>query len=140
MTFKLHHRLAEDCFTLGKFPLSHLLLLDDANYPWCILVPDRADVSEIYQLNKTDQEQLNRESVELGRLMMQEFNGDKLNTGAIGNMVPQLHIHHIVRYKNDASWPKPVWGNLPPSSYTQSETDQIIKRILKLPFTNFTPT
>lgn len=95
---------------LGELPLSRLLLLNDARYPWFILVPRRENVTEIYQLDAAEQQQLMRESSQLGRFLMEQFNGDKLNIGALGNLVPQLHLHHIVRFRGDATWPGPVWG------------------------------
>jgi len=95
---------------MGDFPLSRLLLMNDSRYPWFILVPRRVDISEIYQLGEKEQQQLQRESVALGQGLMEAFGGDKLNVAALGNLVPQLHIHHIVRYRDDATWPGPVWG------------------------------
>lgn len=106
----LHPQLQEDCLILGRFELSHLLLLNDSNYPWFILVPDRADITEIYELSDTERGQLWQESHVLSAHIMRQFGGDKLNIGAIGNMVPQLHLHHIVRYRSDLAWPAPVWG------------------------------
>lgn len=108
--FTLHPRLEADCIVLGDFPLCRLLLMNDARYPWFVLVPRRADISEIYQLVEREQLQLQRESVTLGQAIMEVFGGDKLNVAALGNLVPQLHIHHIVRYRDDATWPGPVWG------------------------------
>ncbi len=106
----LHPQLEQDCFIVGQFPLSALLLLNDSQYPWFILVPQREDVSEIHQLSASDQQQLMRESSLLAACIEKEFKADKINIAALGNMVPQLHIHHIVRYKNDPAWPAPVWG------------------------------
>lgn len=111
---------------MGRLPLSHLLLLNDANYPWFILVPDIDDISEIYQLSEKDQQQLITESSLLGQTLMAHFKGDKLNIGALGNMVPQLHIHHIVRYRSDPAWPAPVWGRVPPKPYAEKEIDRLI--------------
>jgi diadenosine tetraphosphate (Ap4A) HIT family hydrolase len=113
----IHERLLADCLLLGRFPLCHLLLMQDANYPWCILVPDRADITEIYQLTDSDQQQLMRESVQLSRSLVAAFRPDKLNVAALGNVVPQLHVHHIVRYRDDAAWPDPVWGRVEPCPY-----------------------
>lgn len=95
---------------MGDFPLSRLLLMNDARYPWFILVPRRDDVSEVYQLDVDEQLQLQRESSLLGKHLMERFGGDKLNIAALGNLVAQLHLHHIVRYRDDATWPGPVWG------------------------------
>jgi diadenosine tetraphosphate (Ap4A) HIT family hydrolase len=108
--FSLHPQLQKDGIVMGDFPLSRLLLLNDARYPWFVLVPRRPEITEIYQLSEADQLQLLRESSQLGRFLMEGFNGDKLNIGALGNLVPQLHIHHIVRYRSDEAWPGPVWG------------------------------
>lgn len=117
--FELHTQLAADCQPLAEAPLCRLLLMNDAQYPWCILVPRRPALREIYELDDADQAQLLAESVTLGRAMMQAFSGDKLNVAALGNMVPQLHVHHIVRYSGDPAWPGPVWGKLPAQPYTQ---------------------
>ena len=116
--FKLHPQLQQDCEQLGRFELCRLLLMRDANYPWCILVPERADIGEIYQLNADDQGQLMRESAQLAETMAMLFKADKMNIAALGNVVPQLHIHHIARHRNDPAWPAPVWGKLPARSYT----------------------
>lgn len=103
--------------------------MKDSNYPWFILVPDREDITEIHQLKETDQQQLITESSVLSRIIDKQFNADKINIAALGNLVPQLHIHHIVRYKNDAAWPAPVWGKLPAKAYTEEETTQVITRL-----------
>lgn len=110
MSFILHERLQQDCLLVGDFPLSKVLLLNDSRFPWCVLVPARADISEIHQLNWNDQVQLLRESGRLADCLTRIFRPDKLNIAAIGNLVPQLHVHHVVRYRNDAAWPAPVWG------------------------------
>ena len=108
--FTLHPRLAADCIDLGSLELSRLLLLNDSRYPWCILVPRRPGVTEVYQLSEPDQIQLTRESSQLSRFLADSFHADKMNMGALGNLVPQLHIHHIARYRDDPAWPGPVWG------------------------------
>lgn len=119
--FELHPRLAGDTAPIGRFTLSYLLLMEDANYPWCILVPARPGIREIFQLEPEDQNQLTRESCLLGETMMDIFQGDKLNVAALGNMVPQLHIHHIVRFRQDAVWPDPVWGRTAAVHYQDEE-------------------
>ncbi|MCK4536064.1 MAG: HIT domain-containing protein [Desulfuromonadales bacterium] len=135
--FVLHPKLAEDTFHLGDFPLSQLLLMNDANYPWFILVPRRASIREIYQLDSEDQQQLLKESSQLARQLNLLFKADKLNIAALGNIVPQLHLHHIVRYNSDATWPNPVWGQGPPLPY---ETARIleIREILAAKLENYT--
>lgn len=114
---------------LGRFPLCHLLLMRDANYPWLILVPDRDGVSEIHQLDETDQQQLMRESVLLSRMLDELFHPDKLNVASLGNVVPQLHLHHIVRYRHDAAWPAPVWGRVPAQLYSGDHLEGLVGRL-----------
>ena len=121
----IHAQLADDCIHLGRFRLCHLLLMNDRNYPWYILVPDRVDIREIYQLDGADRRQLLDESCLLSEFLMHEFDGDKLNVAALGNQVPQLHLHHIVRYENDPAWPGPVWGRQTPLPYTDEALDEI---------------
>ncbi len=125
----LHPQLARDCLVFGRFPLCHLLLMRDANYPWFVLVPDREAVTEIYQLSEPDQQQLMRESSQLSRALMAAFRPDKINIAALGNVVPQLHIHHIARYRNDPAWPAPVWGRLPAKPYSEGELGAVVERI-----------
>jgi diadenosine tetraphosphate (Ap4A) HIT family hydrolase len=121
MSFALHPQLLADGLVVGATPLCQLILMNDAQYPWFVLVPRRADVREIYQLDEADQMQLWRESARLGQALMRAYRGDKLNVAALGNVVPQLHIHHIVRYRHDPSWPAPVWGRHPPRPYTAAQ-------------------
>ena len=128
--FSLHPMLAQDCLELGRFQLCRLLLMQDANYPWFILVPEREAISEIYQLDDADQQQLWKESVLFSRQIMQTFAGDKLNIGALGNVVPQLHIHHIVRYKTDATWPRPVWGGVERIPYAEKVLAELMQKLI----------
>jgi len=126
----IYPQLANDCLLLGRFTLSHLLLMRDANYPWCILVPDREGIAEIYQLSETDQQQLLRESSQLSLAMAAAFSPDKLNVAALGNVVPQLHIHHIARYKTDVAWPAPVWGRVAVKPYSEDELAAVVQSLL----------
>ena len=109
--FSLHPQLARDCHLLGDLDLSRVLLLNDNRYPWVVLVPRRPDVREIYQLVPADRHSLLEESCRVGEFMMRAFAGEKLNVGALGNLVPQLHLHHVVRHGSDPAWPGPVWGH-----------------------------
>ena len=127
----LHPQLAKDTVVLGQFLLSKLLLMKDANYPWLILVPAREDVTEIFQLDAADQQQLQRESSCVAKLLAEEFNADKINIAALGNIVPQLHIHHIARFENDVAWPSPVWGTCPAKPYSETELETIVSKIKK---------
>jgi len=108
----------------------------DANYPWFILVPDREGITEIHQLGEADQQQLMRESALLSRALEAVFSPDKLNIAALGNVVPQCHVHHIVRYRTDAAWPAPVWGRVPSKEYTEDAEAGVVaamKQALSLP-------
>lgn len=115
----LHAQLAADTLVVGEFPLSRLLLMNDARYPWCILVPRVIGARELHWLDDADQLQLLRESTALSRAMEAAFQPHKMNVAALGNAVPQLHVHHIARYRNDAAWPAPVWGRHPPQPYEE---------------------
>jgi diadenosine tetraphosphate (Ap4A) HIT family hydrolase len=133
----LHPQLQKDCLILGRFELSHLLLLNDSNYPWFILVPDRADITEVYELSDQDRNQLWLESHVLSAHIMLQFGGDKLNIGAIGNLVPQLHLHHIVRYRSDLAWPAPVWGKTAARPYSDEALTNRIEMLNLSGLTDF---
>lgn len=115
--YKLHAQLTADTIYLGRFELCDALLMNDCQYPWVILVPRRAAISEIYELDQHDQLRLMQESRAVSEFMMRAFDGDKFNLAALGNLVPQLHIHHVVRRHGDAAWPNPVWGAAAPINY-----------------------
>ncbi len=109
--FILNNRLDDDTYFIADMKLSRLLLMNDCRYPWVILVPRKNDIKEIYQLNDSDRYLLIDEISNLSKSMTVEFSLDKINIGALGNMVSQLHIHIIGRYFDDAAWPNPVWGH-----------------------------
>ncbi len=121
MPFQLHPQLQQDCITIGRFELCRLLMMNDSQYPWFILVPEKADMSEIYQLSTPDRDLLVEESSYLAENLAKLYQADKMNIAAIGNMVPQLHIHHIVRYRTDKAWPAPVWGKFDAVPYTEQQ-------------------
>ena len=125
----LHPRLQKDCLLVGRFTLCRLLLMRDANYPWFILVPDREGIAEIFELSEEDQGQLLRESSQLAAILAERFRADKLNIAALGNLVPQLHIHHVVRYREDAAWPAPVWGRVPVRPYTPEALSAVLETL-----------
>ena len=108
--FELDPRLAADTSLVGETPLSQVLLMNDARYPWLILVPRRADITEPFELSEADRAQLWQESMGLGEAMKAHFAADKLNIAALGNHVAQLHVYHIARFHVDAARPGPVWG------------------------------
>lgn len=125
----LHPQLAADCIRLGRFELCHLLLMNDRSYPWFILVPDRDGVREIIDLDPVDRRRLLDESCRLSAFLVDTFKGDKLNVAALGNLVPQLHLHHVVRFESDRAWPAPVWGRFPAVAYAGSEVADIRMRL-----------
>ena len=126
---ELHPQLRKDCLLVGRFTLCRLLLMRDANYPWFILVPDRDGVSEIFQLSDEDQVALLRESSRLSAVLAERFHADKLNIAALGNVVPQLHVHHVVRYRGDPAWPAPVWGRVPARPYTAEGLSAVLETL-----------
>ena len=123
--WELHPQLAQDCLPLGDLPLSRVLLSRDANFPWLILVPRRAGASEMIDLPDVEQQELTKEIAQTARGLKRATECDKLNIAAIGNMVPQLHIHVVARRKTDALWPKPMWGALPPKTYAPGEIERV---------------
>ena len=129
--FQLHPVLQKDTVLIGEFSLSLVLISKDANYPWVILVPKRSEVKEIYQLSLADRQSLLEESCLLASALVKIFKPDKLNVATIGNMVPQLHMHHICRFQTDLCWPKPVWGEISPGAYA-NEALEVFKQRLQL--------
>lgn len=127
--FSLHQRLQDDCEIIGYFDLCQLLVMNDCQYPWFILVPEIPDICEIYQLMPEQQQQLVMESSVLAKILADGFQADKMNIAAIGNLVPQLHLHHVVRYKGDMAWPGPIWGKFPPVVYDEMQLKQRIVQV-----------
>ena len=121
--FVLDARLAADTHLIGDLPLSQLRLFDDARFPWFVLVPRIAGARELIDLDEGDQRTLLAEINRVGRVMETEFRPDKLNVAALGNVVPQLHVHVIARFTNDAAWPHPVWGRGERVAYAASERE-----------------
>ncbi len=119
--FLLHKQLASDCIEIAELPLCKLLLCNDSAYPWFILVPRVNGISEIYQLDWPQQQQLLNESSLLSELLMHSFGGDKMNVAALGNVVEQLHVHHVVRYQSDSQWPNPIWGKQVTTAYSDED-------------------
>lgn len=122
--FTLDERLQKDTLMVGRFELCLLLLHRDSNYPWFILVPQREGVTEIHHLSPTEQQLLLAESALVGETLASLFLPDKLNIAMLGNIVAQLHIHHVARFKTDISWPGPIWGAAPAEEYETSVRQQ----------------
>jgi len=127
--FELHPQLQADTVILGRFELSLVLLHKDSNYPWLLLVPQRNGVKEMHHLGEEERLQLMRESCRLAEVMNDLFNPVKMNVAAIGNIVPQLHLHHVARFENDAAWPKPIWGAVDLEYYAEDELAALVERL-----------
>ena len=122
--FALHPRLQADTQILGDLPLCRVLLAKDSQYPWLILVPRVADLREIHHLAPAQQQQLMQESCAVATLMEEALGPDKINVAALGNLVPQLHLHHVARFSSDAAWPGPIWGAHPTIPYQTQDLRQ----------------
>lgn len=132
--FELDSRLHNDTYFVCDLALCRVLLMNDSQFPWLILVPRKNDLAEIVDLADEEQIVLLRESALVSRVMQTLFAPHKLNVGALGNVVRQLHVHHIARFENDIAWPKPVWGNQPTKAYDESDAKQrltLLKEALK---------
>ena len=110
MNFTLHQRLQEDTIEIVRLELSRVLLMNDSSFPWLVLVPEREGVQEVYELSTEDRSVLIEEIAAASEIIQQLYSPDKINIGALGNLVPQLHIHVIGRFRTDRAWPGPVWG------------------------------
>lgn len=126
MAFELHPQLEADSVHIAMLPLCELRLMTDANYPWLILVPQRENIREIHRLSVNDQQRLMREIALVAERFETLTGADKMNVAALGNMVPQLHIHVIVRFESDPAWPGPIWGVVDSKPYSeQALTDMV---------------
>ncbi len=115
--FELHPQLAADTVPVATWPLCEVLLLNDANYPWLVLVPARPDLRDFHDLSPDDMVTAGREISRASEALVDLFAPDKVNVAALGNMVPQLHIHVVARFTTDAAWPNSIWGVVPAEAY-----------------------
>src|SRR6202012_242092 len=127
--WSLHPQLAKDTIDIGDLPLSRVLVIKDANYPWLLLVPRRAGAVEIIDLDEVEQAQLMTEVSRVARALKDITKCDKLNIAALGNAVPQLHVHIIARRTSDPAWPRPVWGVVPPLAHDAGEVQNFISAL-----------
>ena len=134
--FKLDERLFKDTVVLGDFTLCRVLLMNDSRYPWLILVPRRAGISELFELEMAEQQQLWQETSYVGQVLKDVFQADKINIATLGNVVKQLHMHIVVRMQDDAAWPAPVWGNGAAQGYT-GETLAAMRARLQVAFNGY---
>ena len=129
LAWSLHSQLKKDTIDIGDLPLSKVLVIKDANYPWLLLVPRRPEKVEIIDLDEVEQAQLMAEVSRAARALKDITKCDKLNIAALGNMVPQLHVHVIARRTGDAAWPRPVWGVVPPLAHDAAEVQHFISAL-----------
>ena len=122
----LHPQLERDTASFGDLPLSRVLVINDANFPWLLLVPRRPDMVDLIDLDEVEQAQLMTEITRVARALREVTKCDKLNIAALGNAVPQLHVHIIARFRTDVAWPKPVWGAAPARAYDREELHNFI--------------
>lgn len=127
--YELHPQLVKDTIPVGQYELSDVLLMNDARYPWLILVPRRVNVREIHQLSEAEQQRLLQESSFTAQAMTQLFSAHKMNVAALGNIVEQLHLHHIVRFTTDATWPNPVWGRGEAEPYSEVAAKAMLSQL-----------
>lgn len=128
--FALHPRLEADTAFVADWTLSRVLLMNEARYRWLILVPRRAGLVELHDLSTGDRAELVEELARAGRVLKALTGAAKINTGALGNMVPQLHIHVLARNPGDPAWPGPVWGHSPAEPYTDSVRADVIAQLV----------
>ncbi len=129
MSFALHSDLKRDGIPIGSFDLCLVLLINDQNYPWFVLVPQRDGIRDTIDLAQDDYEQLWSESRAFSVGIMQVFAGEKLNVAALGNVTPQLHVHHVVRYSSDPAWPGPIWGKHAMKPYDGSQIQSTVQKL-----------
>jgi len=130
--FELDPRLAADTFLVGDLALSRVLLINDAAYPWLLLVPRRRGVCEITDLGHIERAHLMTEITQAADALKAETTCDKLNIAALGNVVSQLHVHVIARSQHDPAWPRPVWGHAAPMPYGDKAANEILVRLRRL--------
>lgn len=127
--FALDPRLDNDTIKIGSFALSEVLLMNDARYPWVILVPRITGATEIHLLSVDDQQQLMTESSFVASKLAEMVHADKMNVAALGNVVSQLHVHHVARFKMDETWPAPVWGRGTAIPYSEEEQEAMCQQL-----------
>ncbi len=129
MPFALHPTLARDTVEVARLPLCRVLLMKDSRFPWLILVPEREGAREIHELTASDRAELIEEFARAARVLERLFRPDKLNVGALGNVVPQLHVHVVARFATDAAWPGPVWGSGTAVAYSNEPLEALKERL-----------
>ncbi len=130
MTIAIHPQLAKDCLPIVNLGVCRIYLQNNSHFPWLVLIPMREGITEIFDMNTEDYEQVMSEVRHVTRHFASLTGADKMNVATLGNVVPQLHIHVIARFKDDPAWPNPVWNTaLPPSPYPTDKAEAFIKEL-----------
>ena len=127
--YALHPQLADETVPVCDLDLCRVLLSKDSTYPWLVLSPRREGLRDLHDLSEADGNTALDEIRRCSRALVDLFGPDKMNVAALGNQVPQLHIHIIARFTNDPAWPGPVWGKVPPAPYDEAVRDALIARL-----------
>ncbi len=127
--FTLNERLKSDTIKLGRLELSQLLLMNDRSLPWCILVPEREGIKEIDELSTAERSVLIEEIACVSGVIRELYHPMKINVGALGNLVSQLHVHVLGRFADDRAWPDPIWGTGPVEAYGSDELEEVVSKI-----------
>jgi diadenosine tetraphosphate (Ap4A) HIT family hydrolase len=128
-SWELHPQLAAETVPVGDLPLCRVLLSNDANYPWLVLVPRLSGLVDIIDLQQADRAQLMEEAAQAAAALRRITDCHKLNVAALGNAVPQLHVHVIARFRTDAAWPRPVWGQVPALAYADEAQSKLVDAV-----------
>ncbi|TQV77744.1 HIT domain-containing protein [Denitrobaculum tricleocarpae] len=124
--FELHPKLAADTFAITTWPLCEVRVINDANYPWLVLVPRKAGLKDFDDLSPEDMALAGEEIRQASRALRELYRPDKMNVAALGNQVPQLHIHVVARFQGDAAWPNPIWGVVPARPYPDQDDERLV--------------
>lgn len=129
MSFSLHPQLAADTVPVCDLDLCKVLLCTDQTYPWLILSPMKDGLRDLHDLDDTDGVTTMAEIRQCSQALVEIFQPDKMNVAALGNAVPQLHIHVIARFETDPAWPGPIWGKAPAKLYDDAERNRLVANL-----------
>lgn len=129
-SFELDPRLEADSALVTRLPLCQLRRMNERQFPWLLLVPERAGIEELHQLEPAELQQLWAEVTAVSERLQQHCGADKMNVAALGNIVPQLHVHVVARFGNDPAWPAPIWGRFEASPFSPEELVSECSRLL----------
>lgn len=129
--FELDGRIARDSDLIATLDLCQLRIQNDSRWPWLVMVPQRADMTEIFELSKADQAHLAAEVNQVAAALKEITGATKINVGALGNIVRQLHVHVIARFEGDANWPGPIWGYGSAEPYDGEKRQALMNRLME---------